>query len=226
MKKQLIVGLSILAAGAVLWALFARDSAPQDSAVDKSILAIRDERLTKGDSQAPVAVVEYVDMLCPYCAKVHNEVLPQLEKDYIESGKVRYEVRLVGMLTLDSQRAAEGAYCAAEQGKFWDYTDAAYDETWSRYYSRGVSPTDIPLFRKANIAQFADRVGLDVARWESCVEGGKYAEVIGQNQLKMTELGASGTPYFLFNGQGYSGAPPYPIFQKTLDAELAKEARG
>lgn len=192
---------------------------------DLGVLAVEDKRLTKGKDSAPVAIVEYADMLCPYCAKVNEEVIPRVQTDYIDTDKARYEIRLVAMIAPDSQRAAEGAYCAAEQNKFWDYMDVAYKETWQNYYSQNKSPQQVPIFSDTQINQFADRVGLEVSMWRGCLDSGKYTDVIEKNQAKMSEMKAYGTPYFLFNDQSYSGAPPYPFFQKALDAEYNKKVQ-
>lgn len=193
---------------------------------DLSVLDIEDKRLTKGKDEAPVAIVEYADMLCPFCAKVNEEVIPQVQTDYIHTIKARYEIRLVAMIAPDSQRAAEGAYFAAEQNKFWDYTNMAYEETWQNYYSQNKKPQEVPIFSDTQINQFADRVGLEVSMWRGCLDSGKYAGVIEKNETKMAEIEAYGTPHFLFNGQSYSGAPPYPFFQKALDAEYNKKIQG
>lgn len=193
---------------------------------DLSVLDVEDKRLAKGSASAPVTIVEYADMLCPFCAKFNEEVMPRIQTEYIDTGKAHYEIRLVAMIAPDSKRAAEGAYCAAEQNKFWEYMDLAYKETWQNYYSQDKKPHEVPIFSERQINQFAGRVGMEVPAWQECLDSGKYAGVIDKNQAKMSEMGANGTPHFLFNGQSYSGAPPYPFFQKVLDAEYNKKVQG
>lgn len=141
-----------------------------------------------------------------------------------DTQKARYEIRLVAMIAPDSQRAAEGAYCAAEQNKFWKYMDLAYKETWQNYYSQNKSPQEVPLFSDSQINQFAERVGLELSTWRDCLDNDTYAGVIQKNQATMAEINANGTPHFLFNGQSYAGAPPYELFQTALNAELNKKA--
>lgn len=113
------------------WLFFSYGGSTQEplSESDQKVLNVQDKRLTKGDSAAPVKIVEYADILCPYCAKANEEIIPQIQSNYIDKKQVHYEVRLVAMISPDSQRAGEGAYCAAEQDKFWDYLDAAYQDT-------------------------------------------------------------------------------------------------
>lgn len=194
--------------------------------LDQRVLDVQDERLAIGSETAPVKIVEYADVLCPYCAKVNEEVVPRMRSDYIDTKKAHYEIRLVAMIAPDSKLAGEGAYCAAEQNKFWDYMDLAYKETWQNYYSQNKSPEDVPLFSDAQINQFASRAGIELSTWRGCLDSGKYADVLEKNKAKMSEIKAYGTPHFLFNGQSYSGAPPYPFFQKALDAEYNKMVQG
>lgn len=210
------------------WVFFSQGDTSQDSSsqLEQKVLDIQDERLAIGEKEAPVKIVEYADVLCPYCAKVNEEVVPRVKKDYIDPKKAHYEIRLVAMIAPDSKRAAEGAYCAAEQNKFWDYMDLAYKETWQNYYRQNKSPQDVPLFSDSQINQFASRVGLELSMWRGCLDSGKYAGVLESNKAKMSEIEAYGTPHFLFNGQSYSGAPPYPFFQKALDAEYNKKVQG
>jgi protein-disulfide isomerase len=219
----LATGLGLIVAVGGLWIFFVygghTDQLPKQSA---SMLNIADKKLSKGTTGAPVKIVEYADILCPFCAKVQSDVFPKIQTEYIDTNKVHYEVRLVGMIAPDSARAGEGAYCAAEQNKFWDYLNGAYKQTWDDYYSHDKSPEDVPLFSQANIGDFARSVSLDMFDWSHCMESGKYKAVMLGNQTKMKEIGAFGTPHFIINNTNYSGAPPYAIFKSTIDAELGK----
>lgn len=229
MKKTLIIlPLVIIAIIVGGWAFFTYGGTPQKplTSAQQSVLTIQDKRLTKGNKDAPVKIVEYADILCPYCAKANHEVIPQIQSNYIDQNKAHYEVRLVAKIAPDSKRAAEGAYCAAEQGKFWDYMDTAYKDTWDKYYSLDKGPQDVPLFSRATIANFAKKVGLETSQWQQCVDGAKYRDTIAQNQQKMSEINAYGTPHFIINGQNYNGAPPFPLFKAVIDAELNKSQSG
>lgn len=222
MNKILIGIAALLILGVGYMLTTQSDDSAYDKAMLASVLNVEDERLTKGEETAPVKIVEYTDILCPSCARANEEVIPQIEENYVETGKAHYEVRVVAMITPDSQRAAEGAYCAAEQDKFWEYLDTAYTKTWQNYYSKNVSPTDIPLFSESGIASFARGLDIDIAPWEACMASDKYVEVIEKNQADMRRIKAYGTPHFVINGTSYSGAPPYSAFKGAIDAELAK----
>ncbi len=224
MKKRLVITITLVVVMfSSLWAFFNFGGKQSQDLSEqyRVVLQVEDKRLTKGDENAPVKIVEYADILCPYCAKANEEVIPQIEANYIDTKKVHYEVRLVAMITPDSQRAAEGAYCAAEQNKFWDYLDTAYRDTWRNYYSINKSPTDVTLFTEKGIQGFASEVGVDTLLWNGCMESGKYAKTIDANEATMNKIEAYGTPHFVINGHNYNGAPPYATFKAVIDSELS-----
>lgn len=221
--KQAII-LAIIIGGLIVagWAFFAfgGQTVGTLSQSQQEVLSTKDKRLTKGDPDAPIKIVEYADVLCPFCAKNFVKTWPKLKRDFIDTGKVYYEMRLVGVISPDSGRAARGAYCAAEQGAFWDYMHKAYTTTWNNYYSKGMKPSAVDLFSSDKIGEFVDGLGLNQQQWQRCLDSGKYAGTIAQNQSRMRKMGARGTPYFIIGGHGYSGAPPYNIIKKTIEAEL------
>lgn len=227
MKRLLIFIAVIAVTGVGIWGLSnyrsSNNPEPQPmTEAEQEVLAIKDKRLTKGSQDAPVKIVEYADILCPYCARTHQETLPQVQSDYIDKQQAHLEVRLVAVISPDSKRAGEGAYCAAEQDKFWDYLDLAYQDTWDNYYSQNKKPQDVELFKEQNIYGFADRLGLNTHLWQACMDEGKYSQTLQDNQAKMAEMEAYGTPHFIINGSSYKGAPPPAAFKAVIETELNK----
>ena len=79
---------------------------------------------SKGEEGAPVVMVEYSDYQCPYCVKYINESFPQIEKDYIDTGKVRYLFRDLPLpFHANASAAALAARCAGDQGQYWEMHD-------------------------------------------------------------------------------------------------------
>ncbi|MEK7165603.1 MAG: thioredoxin domain-containing protein, partial [Patescibacteria group bacterium] len=78
-----------------------------------------------GKEGAKVAVVEYTDYQCPFCGQLFTNAFPQIKKDYIDTGKIRYYVKDFPLTQIHpmAQKAAEAANCATEQNKFWEYHD-------------------------------------------------------------------------------------------------------
>lgn len=80
-----------------------------------------------GDANALVTVVEFGDFQCPFCERFYTQTEKALLQDYVNSGKVRFVFRNFAFLGPDSDTAAQGAYCANEQGKFWQYHNFLYE---------------------------------------------------------------------------------------------------
>jgi protein-disulfide isomerase len=112
----------------------------------------------------------------------------------------------------NAEKAAEAAECAGEQGKFWEMHDVLFakQEEW-------VSLQD-PL---ATFKQFAGDLGAGQAQFDACLDGGKYADKVSADVQEGIAAGVSGTPYFLINGMGLSGAQPFTAFQQKIDYALA-----
>lgn len=229
MNKTTIIVLAVATAVVIAgWAFFTYGGTKRQPLTDaqQKVLNVQDERLSKGDKNAPIKIVEYADILCPYCAKANSEIIPQIQSHYIDKNQAHYEVRLVAMIAEDSERASEGAYCAAEQDMFWRYLDKAYKDTWDTYYSQGATPQDVDLFNKDKIYRFGKTVGLEMLQWQQCMDDGAYKETIALNRKEMIEIKAYGTPHFNINGKNYNGAPPFQSFKAVIDAELNQAKAG
>src|SRR5919201_3597238 len=79
-----------------------------------------------GKANAPVRLVEFADLQCPYCREYSLQVLPQLVQDYVRSGKVRMEFRNLAFLGNDSVTAGRAASAAARQDRLWNFVDVLY----------------------------------------------------------------------------------------------------
>lgn len=189
------------------------------SSQPSAILKTANPNMSLGKENTPVRIVEYADLLCPYCAKFSQTVMPQIEKNYINTGKVHFEYRPVGVITADSPKAAEGAYCASDQNKFWKYYQAVYSTTWNDYYKYGKPASSIPIFRNQNdLNKIIAESGLNTSQFNSCLNSAKYASKVTANTFDFQQLGAQGTPYFLINNQTYDGYAAYSVFQAIINS--------
>ena len=106
-----------------------------------------------------------------------------------------------------AQKAAEAGACANEQGKFWELHDAMFA------HQDALGPDSL---KKA-----AREIGLDGARFDTCLDGGKFAQQVKDSFKAGQEAGVTGTPAFFINGRPLSGAQPIEEFKKLIDKELA-----
>lgn len=167
---------------------------------------------TIGDPNAPVKIIEYADFQCPYCLRYWQETEPQIIEQYVKTGQVFYEYRSVGdFIGPESDAAAQAAYCAGDQNKFWAYHNTLYSN-WT-----GENVGD---FAADKLKQYATAVGLDRAAFDSCLNSGKYASRIQQDVKDAKAAGIQATPSFVINGKLLEGAQPFGAFQQAIDAAL------
>jgi protein-disulfide isomerase len=174
-----------------------------------------------GDPNAPVKLDEYSDFQCPYCARFSEDTEPALLETYVATGKVLFTYHSVGeFIGPESSRSAEAAYCAGDQGKFWEYHDHVLGN------QRGENAG---WFSQRRLTAFAEALSLDMSQFNSCFSNGKYRDIVRQELFEARDLGIQSTPTFVIsyevNGQTVTdtikGAEPFAVFQQRLDAALA-----
>jgi protein-disulfide isomerase len=167
---------------------------------------------TMGDSAAPVHIIEYGDFQCPYCLRFWSDTEPQLIKEYVNTGKVYFEYRSVGsFLGPESGWAAEGAYCAGDQGKFWEYHDTLFTN-WT-----GENVGD---FTKDKLTQYAEALGLNMAEFGSCLSEEKHKGTVEQDKAQADADGVHATPTLFINGVKVEGAQPFDILKDLIEQAL------
>ena len=173
------------------------------------------DRNTMGDPNAPVTIVEFSDFGCGHCAAFAQGTGEQITEDYVASGDVYFVSRSVGGLLGNplTQRAAEAAYCAADQNKYWEYHDTLYANQKILFYG---GATSIDKYLEA----FAEALGLDTDQFNQCLEDGTYRQQLRQDEQDARAAGINGTPSFLINGELLSGNMPYTEFQAIIDGYL------
>jgi protein-disulfide isomerase len=163
-----------------------------------------DDDPMKGKKDAPITIVEFTDYQCPFC----NQARPVMKRVLETYGdKIRYVLRDYPLDFHDhAQKAAEAAQCAGNQGKYWEYGDILWE-------NQGKLET-------ADLKQYATRLKLDQAKFEACLDQGKYAAEVKKDEEDGAKLGVSGTPSFFINGRMLTGAQPFEQFKEIIDAEL------
>lgn len=166
---------------------------------------------SKGSENAPVTMVEFTDYQCPFCARHFENTQPQIDKEYIETGKVRYLVRDLPLpIHPNAPAAAMAARCAGDQGKYWEMHDMLFEKQneWS-------SGDTTQLF-----STYAEDLGLDGGALTSCVSSQKHKAAMDKDTSLAQRIGASGTPAFLINRELVIGAQPFPVFEQAIEKGL------
>lgn len=170
-----------------------------------------------GREDAPVTIIEFTDLQCPYCARFAQQTFPQLKRDYIDTGKLRYTSRDLPLPMHEfALAAAVASRCAGEQGKFWEYREALF----AAQQTLGARP----------YARIAADLGLDTARLDACREDGRQEAIVRAELALAAQSGIQSTPSFVigrvvngeFQGEVVTGAQPYEAFRATIEALLAR----
>lgn len=229
-RNRLITVLFIsLGAAFVLYAVLAPTLRPLAEVVTiESRARYMADGASMGDPNAPIQMVEYSDFQCPFCDRHYTETEPLLEQYYIDTGKVLFTYKSAGNFVsqniggarTESQDAAAAAYCAEDQGKFWEMHDSLFEN------NRDVE--DQGSFTSRRLTTIAESVGLDMAEYQECFDSGKYEERVQDDLNEATTSGLQGTPFFVITYEvggvtktaTIDGAQPFSEFQIKLEAIL------
>lgn len=123
-----------------------------------------------GNARAPVTMIEFTDLQCPFCRRFQTSTFAEIEKDYIDTGKLRFIARSLPLpMHAYALGAAEAARCAGDQGKFWQFRDAVLDDQ--------SPPTSDVLVKHAR------ELGLDLQRFQACLSDAKHSGQINNERL-------------------------------------------
>jgi protein-disulfide isomerase len=179
-------------------------------------LAVNDSA-TRGNPGAKLTMVEFSDFECPFCGRYVHDTYEQLQRDYVQTGKIRYVFRNfpIEQIHPHALRAGIAAECARRQGRFWEMHDLLF--------------ANQQALEESDLAKTAGAAGLDMSAYQRCVMGGADGK-IRRDQDEGARAGVTGTPYF-FLGVAQpdgaikvlriiSGAQPYATFKSALDQLL------
>lgn len=185
----------------------------------------------RGEATAPVAIIEYGDIECPFCRHFKQVVYPQIVDAYIKTGKARFYYRDMPLPFHEhAMPAARAEHCAGEQGKFWEMHDALFTEKPGEI-GPGPGGRDRTLSQET-IDEHAGALGMDAAKLDACMASTRFADLIKRNTDEAAEMNIEGTPTFLIgtidpNGnivkvnKPVVGAQPFAAFKAVIDPLLA-----
>lgn len=169
-----------------------------------------------GQADAPVTMIEFSDLQCPYCMKYYKETFPSIVKEFVKTNKLRYVVREFPLAQIHprAQAASRAEVCAISQNKYWEIRDQIFNNRDK------LSDDDLAGYAKAS--------GLDMEKWKSCLGTDLYTTKVDTDLKAGQALGVSGTPGFVLGltdpthldkilaTKLIEGAYPFEAFQKTI----------
>lgn len=172
---------------------------------------------TEGSDSAPVKVIEFADFECPVCGEFATLTEPDVRTHLIDSGVVQLRYMDFPLSQHhNTWNAHRAAWCAGDQGKFWQMHDMLYDrqDQWD------TEATDHP---DNVIAGFAQGLGLDMQQFNKCVQTRKYQAQLQANELEAEHRRVDQTPTFVFGNTVVPGYLTYDQFNAQVKQELARQ---
>lgn len=173
----------------------------------------------QGDATAKLTLVEFSDFQCPFCGRHVRDTAPQIDKEYVATGKLRHVFLNFPLESLHKVafKAAEAANCAGEQGKYWEMHNRLFEN------QNKLEP----------LVPHAEAIGLNVPKFEECLNSGRQAAAIRQNMVEAQKAGVTGTPTFFLAYTDpksskiktvfrLTGAQPFAAFKAEIDKLLAE----
>lgn len=145
-----------------------------------------------------------------------HTIKPQIEEQYINTGKAKLYFVDLAFFGPDSQSASMATYCAGEQGKYWEYHDMLYTN------QQGINDGWANI---NNLKKFAIQLDLNKELFDSCLTSDKYKKRIEHNVSEAKRNGLNGTPSFIIMGpqgsqQIIEGAQPFSVFKQAMDSVI------
>lgn len=182
---------------------------------DRRVVVERADRArVRGDTAAPIRVVEISDFQCPYCARYYRQTFSAIDSLYIEPGKIEYLwISLASTSHSRAWPAVEAAFCAGAVGKFWPMHDLLFEnqDAWAE----AESPTDA-------FVGYARRLDIDEASYRACLTEDRPSVLQVRDLQSVVRAGVSATPFFIVdNSVPIQGAQPLERFRTVIDSVLA-----
>jgi protein-disulfide isomerase len=233
-KKAVIAGiaLAVLMVGGTLAAFLPSSSNRTNSSNSSSNNQNPNEILQKlynpvvqnasalGSNMADITIIEFADYQCQSCVKFHREVRDDILRNFVNTGQVRFLFKDfivnndVSTNNEASKLAAEASYCAAEQGKYWEYHDKLYQNAENEKNMQWVTID--------NLKQIANIAGIEnVTQFSDCLESHKHSKTVNENDNLARSIGLQSTPTFILLSNrtqplAIQGSQPYAIFEQAI----------
>ena len=184
---------------------------------DKEVLLSRENLIKNGspmigNPSSPISILEWGDYQCTFCYRFHTSSFNVILDEYINSGRANFVFKDFPLNGPDSIFAAEAAYCADDQGKYWQYHDELYTN-WGGERTGWITVD--------SLNKFATTVDLEIDEFNLCINEHKYRQRVLELEKFGKEIGIDATPSFLiFNDEKIikiRGNQPVDVFRKAIE---------
>jgi protein-disulfide isomerase len=233
-KKAVIAGiaLAVIMVGGTLAAFLPSSSNPTNSSNSSSNNQNPNEIIQKlynpvvqnasalGSSMADITIIEFADYQCQSCAKFYREVRDDMLRNFVNTGQVRFLFKdfipnndMTTAVDEASTLAAEASYCAAEQGKYWEYHNKLY---------QNAENENIQWVTIDKLKQIANNAGIgNLMQFSDCLESHKHSKTVNENDNLARSIGLQSTPTFILLSNttqplAIQGSQPYAIFEQAI----------
>ncbi|MEJ0009606.1 MAG: DsbA family protein [Alphaproteobacteria bacterium] len=175
------------------------------------VFAARAGDIVLGKAAAPVTVVEYASLSCPHCAHFFKEVLPDVKKEFLDTGKAKLVFREFP-LNAQALRGGQLVECA-DPSQREHFVEVLFEmqEQWA--YTQDFL---------AQLKQIAGVGGIDAARFQSCMDDKKLEDkVLASRQEAVERLNVNSTPTFFVGGKELKGETDIRTFRTAISAASA-----
>lgn len=184
--------------------------------MDSSVTLVPNQGHVMGSDTAPLEVVEFADFECPACGTFATLAEPDVRTRLVNTGLIRFRFMDFPLNIHRNTRAGHGAaWCAGEQGKFWEMHDIIF-QNQDRWNGEATSRPQTVL------TDLARQIGVTMPQFESCMQTGKYAGQIQSNFDEGVRRKVPSTPTFFIGNRKVSSAIPYDKFKQHVDEVLAE----
>jgi protein-disulfide isomerase len=191
---------------------FAQAPPPARQADAGTVLAMTKEDRVLGKPDAPITIIEYGSLTCPHCAHFTVDVLPEIKKKWIDTGKAKLVFRDFP-LDQEALQAEVLARCAPPE-RYYPIVDMLFENQ-----DKWVGGRD---WRDA-LARLVRLAGIGKSEFDACLANKTLEDQVAQSRLTASQqLGVDSTPTFFINGKKYEGEPTIEAFDKLLSGLAEK----
>jgi protein-disulfide isomerase len=182
---------------------------------------IKPTDMVHGSADAPVTIIEYASMTCPHCAAFQKDVIPSLNKDYVETGKVKIVFR---DYPLDGAARMASAVARCFTGdQYFSFIDLLFanQANWIKDFDNNQQITREDIVE--GLSQMARQAGMPREKVESCADDKDNLALVDANwQEGQTKFNVNSTPTFIINGVNHAGEIPYDRLKEIIDPLVGK----